>query len=84
MLFLLTDSPQKLKLEKIHDTSIILETQVLLSYKNFSFDKKSNHKKVTTLQLVNSGKTPNLVLKTAKIFSKNSTTQEDITISRLK
>ena len=41
MLFLLTDSPQKLKLEKIHETLTILfyvsPARGLLSYKDFSF-----------------------------------------------
>ena len=58
MLFLLTDSHQKLKLENIHDTLIIL-FDVLLNYKELAFLLK----KTTTLQQVSDGNTPNLVLK---------------------
>ena len=84
MLFLWTDSPQKLKLEKIHDTLIIFFYVSLSSphHKVFSFFTKTPQK-TTSLQQVTGGNTPNLVL---KIFSKfsNSTTQENTTILRLK
>ena len=64
MLFLLTGSPQKLKLEKLHGTLIILfhvrpsspQLQRLLFF-------KKNKNKTTTLQQVSGGETPNLVLK---------------------
>ena len=59
MLFLLTDSYQKLKLEKVHGTLIIL-FYVSLSSPHLQFRFKKN----------------------ANILSKNSTTQENITISR--
>ena len=59
MLFLLTDSPQKLKLEKVHDTLVIL-FYVSPSSPPLKYRFKEN----------------------AKILSKNSTTQENITISR--
>ena len=58
MLFLLTDSHQKLKLENIHDTLIIL-FDVLLNYKELAFLLR----KTTTLQQVSDGNTPNPVLK---------------------
>ena len=81
MLFLLADSPQKLKLEKIHGTLIILfyvspsspQLQTL-------FLLKHTHKKATTLQQMTGGNTPNLLLKRLLRFS--STTQENIAISR--
>ena len=38
----------------------------------------------TSLQQLTAGNTPNLVKDNGKIFSKNSTTQENITILRLK
>ena len=87
MLFLLTDSPQKLKLEKIHDTLIIpfyvnVSSPQLLRL--FCFLLKTQ-KKTTTLQQVTGGNTLNLVLKRMlSYFPKNSTTQENITILRLK
>ena len=59
MLFLLTDSPQKLKLEKVHGALIIL-FYVSPSSPPLQSRFKEN----------------------AKILSKNSTTQENITISR--
>ena len=58
MLFLLTDSHQKVKLENIHDTLIIL-FDVLLNYKELAFLLR----KTTTLQQVSDGNTPNPVLK---------------------
>ena len=58
MLFLLTDSPQNLKLEKVHGTLILL-FYVSLSSSQLQFREEN-----------------------AKILSKNSTTQENITISR--
>ena len=59
MLFLLTDSPQELKLEKVHGTLIIM----------FYVNPSS-----LPLQL--------RFKENAKILSKNSTTQANITISR--
>ena len=59
MLFLLTDFPQKLKLEKVHGALIIL-----FYVSPSSPPLKSRFKE------------------NAKILSKNSTTQENITISR--
>ena len=59
MLFLLTDSPQELKLEKVHGTLIIM-FYVNPSSLPLQFCFKEN----------------------AKILSKNSTTQANITISR--
>ena len=59
MLFLLTDSRQKLKLEKVYDALIIL-FYVTLSFPPLQSRFKEN----------------------AKILAKNSTTQENITISR--
>ena len=81
MLFLFADSPQKLKLEKIHGTLIILfyvspsspQLQTL-------FLLKHTHNKATTLQQMTGGNTPNLLLKRLLRFS--STTQENIAISR--
>ena len=65
MLFLLTDSPQKLKLEKALGTLII---NYLLSKFEFSSTSKTfifllETQKTTTLQQVTGGKTLNLVLK---------------------
>ena len=59
MLFLLTDYPQKLKLEKVHDALIIL-FYVSLSSLPLQSRFKDN----------------------ANILSKNSTTQENVIISR--
>ena len=59
MLFLLTDFPQKLKLEKFHGASIIL------FYKSPCSPPLQSHFK-----------------ENAKILSKNSTIQENITTSR--
>ena len=41
-------------------------------------------KKTTTIQQVTGGKIPNLVIENPTTFSKDSTTQENIRISRLK
>ena len=65
MLFLLTDSPQKLKLEKALGTLII---NYLLSKFEFSSTSKTfifllETQKTTTLQQVTGEKTLNLVLK---------------------
>ena len=62
MLFLLIDSPQKLKLEKIHGTLIILYYVSLSSppFKDFFLLKTQ---KRTTIQQVTGEKTVNLVLK---------------------
>ena len=59
MLFLLTDSPQKLKMDKVHDALTILFYVSPTSPPRQSCFKEN-----------------------AKILSKNSTTQENITISR--
>ena len=63
MLFLLKDSPQKLKLEKIHGTLTILffVTSSSPHLQRICFFIKT--KKATTLQQVSGGYTPNLVLK---------------------
>ena len=86
MLFLLTDSPQKLKLEKIHDTLIILfyespsspqlQRLVFFSLKTH----KNNHSSANDWWEY----TKSCFKENAKKFSKNSTTQENIIISRLK
>ena len=64
MLFLLTDSPQKLKLEKIHDTLMILfyvsPSSPQLSRLFFLLLKTQ---KTTSLQQLTGGNTPNLILK---------------------
>ena len=62
MLFLLADSPQKLKLGKIHDTLIIFSNIMPSSpkLKRIGFFVKS---KATTLHEVTRGNAPNLVLK---------------------
>ena len=64
MLFLLTDFPHKLKLEKIHGTLIILFYANLSSpqlQELFFFPLKTQ--KTATLQQVTGGNTPNLILK---------------------
>ena len=61
MVFLLTDSPQKLKLGKIHGTLIIL-FYISLSTPCF-VNKKNTHTHTTTLQQMTGDKTLNLVLK---------------------
>ena len=61
MLILLTDSPQKLKLEKIHEALIILFDVSPTSQQErigFFYLKK---KKTITLQQVTGGNTPNLL-----------------------
>ena len=79
MLFLLTDSPQKLKLEKIHDTLIILfyerlsSTQLQILLKN-NFSSACDSWEYTK----------SCFKENAKMFSKNSTSHENITILRLK
>ena len=84
MLFLLTDSTPKLKLEKIHGTVIILfyGSQSSPQLQRICFFIKDTQKAATP-QEVTGGNLPNLVLKRIQ-FSKNSTTQENIRISRLK
>ena len=69
MLSLLTDSPHKLKLEKIPGTLIILFYVSLRSpqlQRLFVIKKQ----KTTTLQQVTGRKTPNLVLKMLELFLK--------------
>ena len=76
MLFLLTDPPQKCKLEKIHGTLIILRF-VNLSFpqlKNFPFFIKTQN--TTTLRQATGGKTLNIVLK--KMLEPFLKIQEDI------
>ena len=79
MLFLLRDSPQKLKLEKIHDTLIILLYVSLSSpqLQTFLFLLKTQN--TTTLQQVTGGKTLNLVLK--KMLELFQKIQKNIRIS---
>ena len=64
MLFLLTDSPQKLKVEKIPGTLICLfyGSPSSPQLKQVAFLSKTQ--KATTTQQVTGGNTPNLVLKT--------------------
>ena len=62
MLSLLTDSPQKLKLKKIHGTLIIL-FYVSLSSPQLQIFFLLKTQKTTTLQQVTGGKTLSLVLK---------------------
>ena len=62
MLFLLRDSPQKLKLEKIHGTSIFLLYVSLSSPSLQTFFLEKTHNK-TTPQQVTGRKILNLVLK---------------------
>ena len=78
MLFLLTDSPHKLKSEKIH-TTLLCKPEFSSTTKTF-FIKKKKQKK-TTLQQVTGGKTLNLALKMLELFLK---IQENIRISILK
>ena len=81
MLFLLTDSPQKLNLEKIHDTLIILfyvSPNSLQLQRLFFFFVKT-HKKTTSLQQVWWEYTKSCFKENVKIFSKNSTTHKNIT-----
>ena len=82
MLFLLTDSSQKLKLEKIHGTLIILFYVIPSSpqlQRLFFFLLKTQK---ISKSLV--GITKPRFKENTKIFYKNSTTQENIGISRLK
>ena len=82
MLFLLTDSPQKVKLEKIHDTLILFyvspsspQLQRLFFYQKY--------KKTTTLQQVTGGNPPNLVLqRMLRYFLKIPPLKKIFTISR--
>ena len=84
MLFLLTHSPQKPKLEKIHATLIILFYGSLNSpqLQRICFFFIKNTQKATTLQQVTGGNTPNFVLKRIQehFLEKNSNTQENIRI----
>ena len=84
MLFLLTDSLKKLKLEKIHRTLISLfyvspsSPQLQRLFFFLLKTQKNNHSSASDWwEYTKSSFTEN-----AKIFSKNSTTQENITISR--
>ena len=66
MLFLLTDSLQKLKLEKVHGALIILFYVSPISpslQSRFKENAKILSKNSTILQQVTGGKIPNLVLK---------------------
>ena len=85
MLFLLIDSPQKLKLEKFHGTLIILfyvsPNPLQLQRLFFFYQKKqqkNNHFSASGWWEY----TKYCFKENAKIFSKNSTTQEDITVSK--
>ena len=82
MLFLLTDSLQKLKFEKIHENSSLLcKPEFSSATKTSCFIK--NTKKVNTLQQVTDENTQNIVFN-IKILSKNTTTQENIRTSKPK
>ena len=82
MLFLLTDSLQKLKFEKIQENSSLLcKPEFSSATKTSCFIK--NTKKINTLQQVTDENTQNIVFN-IKIFSKNSTTQENIRTSKPK
>ena len=63
MLFLLTDSPQKLKLEKFYGTLIILFYVNSISPQLQILFFINKDKKAIILQQVTGGNTPNLVLK---------------------
>ena len=81
MPFLLTDFPQKLKLEKIYGTLIILFYVSLSSpqlEKVFLLKTKNNQSLASHWWEY----TKSHFKENAKIFSKNSTTQKNITISR--
>ena len=80
MLSLLTDSPHKLKLEKIHGTLIILFYVSLSSPQLQILFFIRNSKKATIQQMIG-GKTLNLVLKMLERFLK---IQKNIRISILK
>ena len=83
MLFLLTDSPEKLKLEKIHGFKIVL---FYVSLNSSQLEKllfllktqKSNHSSTSDWWEY----TKYRFKENAKILSKSSTTQENITILR--
>ena len=82
MLFLLTDSLQKLKFEKIQENSSLLcKPEFSSATKTSCFIK--NTKKVNTLQQVTDENTQNIVFN-IKILSKNTTTQENIRTSKPK
>ena len=82
MLFLLTDSLQKLKFEKIQENSSLLcKPEFSSATKTSCFIK--NTKKINTLQQVTDENTQNIVFN-IKILSKNSTTQENIRTSKPK
>ena len=75
MLFLLTDSPQKLKLEKLCNPEFSSATKTFL----FLLKKqKNNHSSANDWWEY----TKSHFKENAKIFSNNSTTQENIAISR--
>ena len=84
MLFLLTDSPQKLKLEKIHGTSIILfyvspsSPQLQRLFFFVIKNTENNHSSASDWWKY----TKSHFKENAMILSKNSTIQENITISR--
>ena len=85
MLFLLTDSPKKLNLEKINGTLIIFflcKFEFSSTTKNMLFYQKD--KKPHTLASDWREYTNSCFKENAGTFSKNSTTQENIRISRLK
>ena len=82
MLFLLTDSLQKLKFEKIQENSSLLCKPEFSSVTKTSCFIK-NTKKINTLQQVTDENTQNIVFN-IKILSKNSTTQENIRTSKPK
>ena len=63
MLFLLTDSPQKLKLEKVHGTLIILFYVSPSSPQLQRLLVLLKTQKKNILQQVTDGNTPNLILK---------------------
>ena len=81
----MTDSPQKLKLEKIHD-ALIIRFYVIPSspqLQRFSFfikNTENNHSSASDWL----GNTKSSFKENARTFSKNSTTQESIKILRLK
>ena len=71
MLFLLTDTPQKRELEKIHGKKL-WKNSLLCKFEFSSASKTSFSIKITkttTLQQVTGGNTPNIVL-TIKLLSK--------------
>ena len=80
MLFLLTDSLQKLKFEKIQENSSLLcKPEFSSATKSSCFIK--NTKKVNTLQQVTDENTQNIVFN-IKILSKNTTTDYEIYTQR--